>query len=134
MTPKSSSPRRSVFLRFLASICLVAIAPTALADYDCQYWSGQGYSIGAICASHFDANGNYDYSHCMLPSWGDPWSRYQPMCKVGIDPGTCIGSNCEQEPWCTWDGPCTTDLDCCGMNTCDQDFQRCKEENNGGQS
>ena len=125
---------RYISLKVL-QVCAVAVlimgSRQVLADCDADV--DDGWLIDSICTSHFDSNGQYDYSHCILDPHGDPWGRYHMTCKQGMDPGTCMGSNCEQQPDCTWDGFCTTDFDCCGLNWCDQDLQRCRAENNGGQ-
>lgn len=133
MLPNSLRRRFTLIVRFVAVTLFVAVAPTASANYDCQFFAGDGWMISSICATRLDANWNYVDSICILNPSGDPWSRYQTMCKVGIDPGTCTGSNCEQDPECTWDGHCTTDFDCCGLNMCDQDLQRCYGPGGGGQ-
>ena len=111
---------------------LVITAPAALAELDCHHYIQEGWSVGSVCISQFDDNGDYQASLCKPDQYENPDHESHGICKAGMDAGTCQGMTCTQEPACTWQGSCATDLDCCGMNVCDLSFHRCGEPQGGG--
>lgn len=117
-------------IKLLTLLVLALMARQAVAD--CHSFADDGWRIGSICTSHFDQNGNYDYSYCRLDQYEMPDNRWHSMCKVGIDPGTCTGSNCEQPPTCTDHGACESDFDCCNLNWCDTDLTHKCQDAPGG--
>jgi hypothetical protein len=129
----SKHPKTLTTTRVIKVFCLLvllAMARQVLAD--CNTDMSNGWRIGQICTTHFDANGNYLESWCILDRYEDPESLYHTECKPGQDPGTCTGSNCENTSTCTWHGFCTDDFDCCGMNSCDlQGSHKCQDSSVG---
>lgn len=110
---------------FLTLLMFVAMTPRLIAD-ECHDFSSQGWFVNNICASRFE-NGVYVGSFCQPNQYIDPAAEHQTMCLPGSESGTCTGSNCHQDSWCTNDGFCNDDFDCCGLNTCDLDRHRCHE-------
>jgi hypothetical protein len=104
---------------------IVIVAGQAWAD--CQSDRDNGWALGKICASWFDSNGHYVDSRCQQDQYDDPFADHHTECKVGIDPGTCTGSNCTGTAGCTVHGFCEDDFDCCGLNWCDYDRHRCQD-------
>jgi len=127
---KHLPPRVLRIVQFFTLIMFVAMTPRLVAD-ECHDFSSQGWYVNSICATRWD-NGNYAGSYCQPNQNISPWARYQTMCLPGMDPGTCTGSNCQQEPTCTDHGVCNTDFDCCGLNVCDPDLHKCQDSTGGG--
>ena len=114
-------------IKIFCLLVLMIMARQVLAD--CSTDAENNWQIGKICTTHFDANGNYLESWCQLDRYEDPFSNSHSECKVGIDQGTCTGSNCEgTNAGCTWHGVCQDDFDCCGFNWCDtQGSHKCQD-------
>jgi hypothetical protein len=132
MIPYLHLTKFRTLLKFGVWFAFVVTMPTVVADEDCHHFTQDGWLFANVCISEFDTNGNYLRSKCTGDQYEDPDSCGHAMCKLGIDAGTCTGSNCVQEPGCTWTGTCSTSLDCCGMNFCNMSTHRCSESIDGG--
>ena len=124
------------FRNFLLNACrvcgivlLVFASRQVLAD--CRSDTASGWQMDSKCTTQFDSNGNYIESYCGLDANTISSGRYHMTCKPGVDPGTCVGSTCEDPPSCTWTGVCSSDLDCCGENVCNDNL-RCGQPQGGG--
>jgi hypothetical protein len=120
-------------------LILMVIAQHAFAQGDCGTDASNGYSIGQLCKSRTDANGNYIGSFCIQDATDDPFSNYHADCLQSYDQGqaVCTGSTCQGSGsqsgggGCTDHGVCEDDFDCCGLNWCDQDLHRCQDWDSG---
>jgi hypothetical protein len=124
-------------VKLFSLLILMVVARHAFAQGSCATDADNGYAIGDKCYTLTDSNNNYLGSICQPFPGDDPTSNYHVDCLQGVDQGqfVCTGSTCEGSgdsgSGCTYHGFCVDDFDCCGLNWCDQDLQRCQEWESG---
>jgi hypothetical protein len=120
-------------IKVFTVLILMIIARQAFAD-DCASQQAAGWQIGYFCGSLFD-NGEYVGSFCQPNEYDDPSANMRLDCLQSYDQGwgVCEGADCSNsgggggDPGCTYYGYCQWDWDCCGMNSCDWETNRCRE-------